>query len=84
MEDELTIIKKSLPDGSLKVIADKVGCSCGTVYNVFSSKPSTKVSRYQRAILETAIQMVKENIATKQELEKIAQNLTTKNVVKTN
>ncbi|KAA6337760.1 hypothetical protein EZS27_014189 [termite gut metagenome] len=75
MENELKIMKESLPDGSFKAIATKVGCSYGTVYNVLNSKPSTKKSRYQRAILETAIQMVKENIATKQELEKIAQKL---------
>ncbi|KAA6348463.1 hypothetical protein EZS27_004063 [termite gut metagenome] len=75
MKNELTIISKSLPEGSLKLIADKVGCSYGTVYNVFHSKHSGKQSRYQKDIIDAAIQIVKENIATKNELEKTAQNL---------
>ena len=47
MENQLEIIKSNLPYGYEGIIAEKVGCSKGTVHNILNNKPVSARSAYK-------------------------------------
>lgn len=74
MENQLETIKRNLPYGYEKIIANEVGCSKGTVHNIMNGKNSTRSSYYIR-IIEVATRMANENIATSEKVSETAKRL---------
>ena len=62
MENQLEIIKSNLPYGYEGIIAEKVGCSEGTVHNILNNKPVSARSAYKAKVLSVATQMANEGL----------------------
>lgn len=69
MENQLEAIKKHLPFGYEKIIAKEIGCSQGTVHNIFNGKSAAR-SSYRTKVIEVASRMMNENLeVTKKAIE---------------
>ncbi|MGL4519559.1 MAG: hypothetical protein ACRCUJ_07785 [Phocaeicola sp.] len=72
--ENLETIKKSLPGGYEKTIADNLGCSVGTVHNVLNGK-NTNRSSWKMKVLTEATRLANECANTLKAANQVADEL---------
>nr|DAF35426.1 MAG TPA: PURINE NUCLEOTIDE SYNTHESIS REPRESSOR/DNA Complex REGULATION, DNA-BINDING, REPRESSOR, PURINE [Caudoviricetes sp.] len=75
MENQLEIIKSNLPYGYEGIIAEKAGCSKGTVHNILNNKPASARSSFKPKVLSIAVEMASERLKTLNNLSETAKAL---------
>ena len=73
MSEDLATIKKHLPYGYERLIANEVGCRKETVHNILNGKVNS--SGYSTQVLSIALRMANERIETVQALKDTAKHL---------